>query len=603
MFDLVRPFCTKSPDPRFTMIPYRPLLLLLPLLADACAAERPNIVFILADDLGYSDVNVFANRITGVDKEKMYYETPNIDRLASGGLAFSQAYAYQLCSPTRASLLTGRNVPSIGVTTATTSRARSYYSLNEKPPDGYLAQDARYWGDEIKTPQSLLNGSTLLALPSGRKEDQGRDELTFAEALTGYRSAFIGKWHVGGHGSEGYQPQDQGFETIAYLDAGGSPFFNWRALWDRKAKNYPEMPQKELYGGKSGEPTREAYLTDDLTVQADRFIRSHHQTHPGLPFLLYFCEFAVHSPNQAKKKDIDYFTQKPTRGWNGHHDPVYAGMIRSLDDSVGRLMATLDELQLTDNTLVVFMSDNGGVSYVTSPGQTPVTSNAPLKGSKAMMFEGGIRVPLIFHWPAGIPAGKWSDVPVAASDLFPTLVEAGGIDPETLREKHKIDGRSLVPLFKDPENKGMGYKRDTFIWHYPFNVAPLHPDDGFALTPYSAIRKGDMKLIFDWNGRFYLHDIRKDPFEEHNLVEQMPERTRELFRELNDWLDANVDKKYMPALNPDYDPATEVRAKPFIDLRREFLGPARAIRPANSDVRLGKLLEAGKAATDTSKPE
>jgi arylsulfatase A-like enzyme len=570
--------------------PFR-LCALLPLIVTAQAAKPPNILFVLADDLGYTDVNAFAEKATGDGKDKMFYETPNIDRLAAGGIAFSQAYAYQLCSPTRASLLTGKNAPCLGVTTATPQTARSFYSLGQAPPAGYLPLDARYWGDAIKTPQALLNGSTLLALPSGRKTDEGRDELTFAEALTGYRSAFIGKWHVGGHGAEGYQPRDQGFEQIAYFDAGGSPFFKWQALWDRKTKNDPEMPQKELLWGKSGEATGEDYLTDNLTTQADRFIRSHHQTQPDQPFLLYFCQLAVHSPIQAKPQDIDYFEKKPTKGWNGHTDATYAAMVRSLDQSVGRLMATLDELKLTDNTLVVFMSDNGGVSYLTKKGDSPTTSNAPFKGGKAMMFEGGIRVPLIFHWPAAIPPGNWSDVPVAASDLFPTLVQAGGIDPETLRAKHKIDGRSLVSLFKDPANKDNGYVRDTFIWHYPFNVAPLHPDDGFPLTPHSAIRKGDFKLIFDWNGRLWLHDIKNDPHENQNLAESMPEKTRELFKELNDWLDANVATKYMPALNPDYDPLTDRRARPFVDLRRSFLGPDRAIRPAAGDPRLEQLLK------------
>jgi arylsulfatase A-like enzyme len=567
------------------------LCALLTFIATAQAAKPPNILFILADDLGYTDVNAFAQKATGQSKDKMFYETPNLDRLAAGGLAFSQAYAYQLCSPTRASLLTGKNAPGLGFTTATPQTALSFYALGQEAPAGYLALDARYWGDPIKTPQALLNGSTLLALPSGRETDQGRDELTFAEALTGYRSAFIGKWHVGGHGAEGYQPRDQGFEEIAWFDAGGSPFFKWQALWDRRAKNDPAMPQKELLWGNSGRATGEDYLTDNLTTQADRFIRSHQQTRPDQPFLLYFCQFAVHSPIQAKPQDIDYFEKKTTKGWNGHRDAAYAGMIRSLDQSVGKLMATLDELKLTDNTLVVFMSDNGGVSYLTKKGDTPTTSNAPFKGGKAMMFEGGIRVPLIFRWPAAIPAGNWSDVPVAASDLFPTLVQAGGIDPERLRARHKIDGHSLVSLFKDPANNAKGYLRDTFIWHYPFNVAPLHPDDGFALTPHSAIRKGDFKLIFDWNGRLWLHDIKNDPHENQNLAESMPEKTRGLFKELNDWLDANVAPKYMPALNPEYDFLTDGRARPFVDLRRSFLGPDRAIRPAAGDPRLEQLLK------------
>lgn len=568
-----------------------PVILLLSLVSSAAAAVHPNIVFILADDLGYTDVNAFASRITGAGREEMFFETPNIDRLAAGGLSFSDAYAYQLCSPTRASLLTGRNAPEIGVTTATPGSARSYYSKNEKPPAGYTAMDALYWGDPIETPQSLLNGSTLLALPAGHERDGGKDAFTFAEALPEYRSAFIGKWHLGGHGAAGYQPKDQGFEEIAYQDAGGSVYRNWRSLWDRKTKDYPEMPQNELCWGKSGGKTGEAYLTDDLTVQADRFIRSHHREHPGQPFLLYFCEFAVHSPYQAKQEHVDYFEKKPTRGWNGHRDPVYAAMIRSLDESVGRLMATLDELKLTDNTLVVFMSDNGGIGYVTKPGGQAVTNNAPLKGGKAMMYEGGVRVPLIFRWPGKIRAGVWSDVPVAASDLFPTLVEAGGLDPESMRAEHSIDGQSLMPLFNDPENRNKGYTRDTFIWHYPFNVVPLDPDDGFPLTPHSAIRKGDYKLIFDWNGRLKLYDIRKDVSEKDNLAETMPELARSLFRELNDWLDANVETKYMPALDPDYDPKTEPGKAPFVDLRRKLLGPERAIRPVTGDARLEKLTE------------
>ncbi len=567
------------------------LSILLGLTAAASAAKPPNIVFILADDLGYTDVNAYAARITGAAPAEMFYETPNIDRLVSGGLAFSQAYAYQLCSPTRSSLLTGKNAPRLGVTTATPQSCRSYYSYGQNPPPGYLAQDAVYWGDNIQTPQALLNGSTLLALPAGTPLDQGRDELTFAEALPAYRSAFIGKWHVGGHGSAGYQPRDQGFEPIAWFDAGGSSYFNWRKLWNRKKKNYAAMPQKELQWGNAGPATGDEYLTDDLTTQADHFIRDHHATRPDQPFLLYFCEFAVHSPFQAKKSDIEHFAAKPTRGWRGHTDATYAAMVRSLDDSVGRLMATLDELKIADDTLVIFMSDNGGVSWVTKSGDTPPTSNAPLKGGKAMMFEGGIRVPLVFRWPGKIPAGTWSGVPVSAPDLFPTIVQTGGADIAAIQESRHLDGRSLVPLFEDPENRSKAYPRDTFYWHYPFNVAPLHPDDHLALTPTSAIRKGDMKLIYDWNGRLWLYDIRKDPFEERNLAESRPDTTRALFKELAALLDEQVETKYLPALNPDYDPAKEIRLTPFTDLRKHLLGPDRAIRPPTADPRLQALLK------------
>ena len=171
----------------------------------AAAAKRPNIVFILADDLGYVDINAYAARLTAAKTSEMFYETPHIDRLVREGTSFGQAYACQLCSPTRAGLLTGKIAARIGVTTATPNTVRSFYNQGIAPPSGYLANDALYWGDPIKIQQALLNGSTLEALPSGQPLDQGRDEITIAEALTGYRSAFIGKCHLGGHGSTAHQ--------------------------------------------------------------------------------------------------------------------------------------------------------------------------------------------------------------------------------------------------------------------------------------------------------------------------------------------------------------------------------------------------------------
>jgi arylsulfatase A-like enzyme len=155
----------------------------------------------------------------------------------------------------------------------------------------------------------------------------------------------------------------------------------------------------------------------------------------------------------------------------------------------------------------------------------------------------------------------------------------------------RLDGRSLVPLFADPANDDKKYPRDTFYWHYPFNVAPLHPDDGLPLTPHSAILRGNDKLIHDWSGRLYLYDLAADPSEQHNLAEKNPAKARELFTQLHDWIDANVAARYTPALNPSYDPATEVRARPFADLRQEYLGPRRAIRDPSSDPRFAILRE------------
>lgn len=570
------------------------LSLLAPVMAQPCCAEAarpPNIVFIFADDLGFVDINAYAHRATGVPAEEQFYHTPNLDRLAAGGLSFYQAYATHLCSPSRASLLTGKNAARIGFMTATPHFARSWHSFGMEPPEGYLPHDAVYWGDAIETPQALLNGSTLLALPAGHADDHGRDALTFAEVLTDYRSAYIGKWHLGGHGAEGYQPHDQGFETISFFDAGASPYFDWRERWNQQQDVYPERNQSRLLWGDSGEDRGEAYLTDELTAQAIHFIRSHQHENPQQPFLLFLSHFAPHTPLEAKEEDIALFENKPTRGWNGHHDPVYAAMVKSLDDSVGAIYQTLQEAGILEQTLIIFMSDNGGISWVTQmgrdAGQKPVTSNAPLKGGKAMHFDGGVRVPMIFYQPGTIPPAQWSDVRVSICDLFPTLLEVAGRSPEAFYKT--IDGRSLVPLLNDPSNRAGGYARDTFYWHYPFNVAPLHPDDDLPLTPHSTILRGNFKLIYDWHGRLFLYDVVNDPYELHCLVDEQPDLTRKLFVQLNDWIDANVAVRYTPALNPDYDPSAEVREIPFVDLRAKYLGNDRAIRSVETDPRFELL--------------
>jgi arylsulfatase A-like enzyme len=564
------------------------LLFLVP--AAGAPMSRPNIVLILADDLGMVDINAYAARFTRAKAAEMFYETPHLDRLVREGVAFSQAYASHLCSPARVSVLTGKNAARLGFTTAVGGNVRTFYNQAMPPPPGYLAQDALEWADKgIRIPQALLNGTVRVGLPAGHPLDQGRDEITLAEALPGHRAAFIGKWHVGGHGSQGWQPSDQGFEELSHFDEGGSPYFNWRGRWNLRKPTHPKMPQPELLQGRTGSNLGHEYLTDELTEHAVRFIQEH--AAPGgdqaKPFFLYLCHFAVHTPFQATPEDIAYFEGKATRGWNGHSNAVYAGMLKRLDDSVGRILQTLEATGLETNTLVVFLSDNGGVTY-TDP---MATWNAPFKGGKAMHFEGGIRVPLVFRWKGRLPEAQWCNVPVECSDLFPTLIELAGDDPTPFYTREKIDGRSLAPLFTDLANRKKRYARDTFIWHYPLNVIVKNPDDGQPLAPHSTIRQGDWKLVFDWSGVLKLYNIARDPYERRELSAAQAKRTQALFRQLNDWLDANVELKYFPALNPDYDPATEVRDRPFVDLRRKYLGEARAIRPAASDPRFAILKE------------
>ena len=303
--------------------------------------EKPNIILILADDFGYMDSQAYAQHTVGTSKEEMFYETPNIDRLVSEGIAFDQAYANQLCSPTRASLITGKYAARLGFTTATPSR-KTWYNTNQPVPKGSYAHDVIDHHDDIKIEQALLNGSSNTALPAGAAPDNGWDETTIAEALPDYHSAFIGKWHIGGHGAKGYTPTDQGFdEAPAFFDAGGSAYFNWRKSWNDQKKHFKDSPQVRNYMGTAGEETGLDYLTDDLTEQAVRYIDRRSKI-KDQPFFLYFCHFAVHAPYQAKPEDIEYFNNKPTKGWNEQKNETYASMIRSLDNSVGRILEKLE---------------------------------------------------------------------------------------------------------------------------------------------------------------------------------------------------------------------------------------------------------------------
>jgi len=532
----------------------------------ATIQQKPNIIFILADDFGIVDAQAYAQHFIKTDTSKMYYETPNINKLVQEGVSFSQAYANPLCSPTRSSIITGQYASKLGFMTAMPLRP-TYYNQNLEVPAGYYAHDVLEHKDKIQIEQAWINATSNSAVPTGTSVDNGKNVVSIAEALQEYHSAFIGKWHIGGFGAEGYQPEDQGFETLAYFDGGGSAYFNWRNAWDNKSKkNFPEMPQEEWKIGNSGTHTGEEYLTDDLTQQAIDFLESRAQNSEE-PFFLYISHFAVHSPYQGIEAEVNYFDKKDTKGWNNHQDPVYASMIKSMDRSIGSILKTLEETGLEENTLVIFMSDNGGIdSKITPKGDG--TDNAPFLGGKATLNEGGIRVPLIFRWKGKIEEGKWVDIPVDVTDIYPTILAIAGENPKN--NSQSLDGQSLLPLLSDTDNSEKAYSKDTHYWHYPFNVIYNNPLDGYALTPHSAIRKGDYKLIFDWYGRLHLYNLEEDPFEKNDLSEAEPKRTQALFKNLMNWLDDNVEDRYFPKLNPSYNPENEVRGTPFKDLTRDY---------------------------------
>jgi len=536
------------------------------------AAGKPNIVLILADDVGWMDVAAYAARVRGVERSDCYYETPHIDQLADQGMLFTQAYSCALCSPARAALLTGQYPARHGFLTASGHTNGSYYSRKMTPKKGYHIHD-RKENEARKTDPAVgfVGPSFTYVLQSGQEQDE-RDALTIAEALKGYRSAIIGKWHLGGLGVEGYQPGDQGFEEIAYFDHGGSPYFDWQKKWKGV--------------GVTGEDLGFDYLTDDLTERAVRFIKDCSKKKE--PFFLYFPEFAVHAPREAKPEDIAYFETKPNRGWNGHSMPEYAGVLHGLDNSVGRVVKALNELGIAENTLLIFMSDNGGIARANA------TSNVPLRSGKGSLYEGGVRIPFIACQPGTIKAGSVCDVAVDVTDIFPTLLtlvgqgdELGALD---------IDGKSILPLFSDPKNKKKQYTRDTFFWHTAGGGYNAKKDE-YSPTK-TSIRKGGYKLIFDDQGYLELYNISNDLSEEKNLAESMPEKAQELFRLLDTWLDETVPVKYQRRPNPLYDSAANAKTAvpPYRNLRNLPVPAATKSAPAKqSAVKAATSLHAAES--------
>ena len=502
---------------------------------------KANVIVILADDLGWMDIVSYASRVHQVKPEECFYETPHIDRMAQQGMMFTQAYSAALCSPGRAALLTGQYPARFGFLTASGHTSGSYFTRKATPPKGYHIHDRKETGPSQANPAlGYIDPAFTYVLQSGQPQDE-YDALTIAEALKGYRSAMVGKWHLGAKGIEGYQPKDQGFEELAYVDDGGSHYFNWRDDWD--------LP---------GEALGIEYLSDDLTERAVRFIRECDQNKE--PFFLYFPELAVHGPREAKQADYDYFEKKPNRGANGHSVPEYAGVLRGLDDSVGRLLQELDALGIAENTLVIFMSDNGGINRET------VTSNLPLREGKGKLYEGGVRVPFIAYWPGRIEGGTVCDVPIGVEDVFPTVLSVAG-QADGLSNLD-IDGQSILPLLKEPKNKAKHYTRDTFFWH---KAGGGLDKKGKYWIGHTAVRKGDYKLLYDAQGILELYNIEDDIEEKNDLSEAMPEKTQELFKVLDGMLDEVVPQKYQRRPNPFYDPEANAKtqAPPYRNLRNQ----------------------------------
>ena len=450
----------------------------------------PNVVVVLVDDLGWMDLGC-----QGSD----FYRTPNIDRLAETGMRFTDGYAScAVCSPTRAALMTGRAPARLGIT----DWIRAEFQLsNRQWPNVRSRFGLHQPAASDRTLQTPVNEQHL-----------PHREITIAELLKpiGYASAFIGKWHLGGRG---HLPVDQGFdENYGGWDYGQPPsYFDPYVLMPRLPMGIPTLAPRE-----KGE-----YLTDREADEAVAFI----ERNRNRPFLLYLSHYAVHTPIQAKRNLVaDY---EAARDGQGQDDAVYAAMVHSVDDAMGRLLRTLERTGLEDRTMIVFTGDNGGLDRNGRP-----TENAPLRSGKGYAYEGGLRTPWIVRWPGVTQPGSVSDQPVASIDLLPTVAAAVGTRPPADRA---IDGMDLGPALR-----GGDLPERTLHWHFP------HYRHGPGHDPYSVARRGDWKLI-----RFYdppkveLYDLKSDLGETSDLAGSNPGQVAEMEASLDEALRAV--KARMPA--------------------------------------------------------
>ena len=431
--------------------------------------EKPNVVLILIDDLGWKDVGYMGSK---------FYETPNIDKLSRQGVVFTNAYAAcAVCSPTRASIQTGRYPARIGVTDWI--RARFQTNTNEvKAPKPFEENENK----KLRTPSNPF----WMEL----------DEITIAEVLkqSGYFTCHIGKWHLG---TDDYYPEKQGYDlNIAGCDM-GQPVNYFDPYADEKGVSFPNLKPRQ-----TGE-----YLEDRLSDELKSVI----EHHKDKPFFINMCNYAVHTPLMAKKEIIEKYQSKTLV--DGQKNAIYAAMIESMDKTVGNLMKTLDENNLTDNTIILFLSDNGGL--------IGPTDNSPLRSGKGYPYEGGIRVPMIVSWKGRIKAGTVCEMPVSSIDLLPTICSF----TKTPIPDNKIDGRDISPAIY-----GRKMKQVPLYWHFPHYREP-------NIVPYSIIRDGEWKLIKQYEGAiFQLYNLRKDLSEKTNLAEKNPETVSKLNQELEDWL-------------------------------------------------------------------
>ncbi len=458
--------------------------------------SKPNVLFILADDLGYSDTTLFGTT--------SFYKTPNIARLAARGMTFSHAYSSSpLCSPTRASILTGLSPARHGITA----------------PNCHLPKVVL---EATQTKTSAPNQKSTLPTSVTRLKNT---YYTLGEMFkdNGYATGHFGKWHLG---PVPHSPLENGFDVDIPHHPGPGPAGSFVAPWKFKDFDHdPNVPDQ--------------HLEDRMASEAVAFMK----THRDEPFFLNYWMFSVHAPFDAKAALIEKY-RKTVDPNDPQRSPTYAAMIESMDDAVGTLIDTLDQLGVADNTIIIFASDNGGNMYNQVDGTTP-TSNKPLKGGKATMYEGGIRGPAIVAYPGRIAAGSTSDQTIQSSDFYPTLLELLDVAPQP---GQSFDGISIVPALD-----GGALDREAIFTYFPHN--PPVPN---WLPPSVSVHAGDWKLIRIFHGgedgahRYQLFDLANDIGEENDLADSMPDKVAELDAKIENFLtDTGA---AIPRINPNFDP-------------------------------------------------
>lgn len=457
------------------------------------AKERPNIVIFLVDDMGWQDTSVpFWKNTTEFNKR---YRTPNMERLAKEGVKFTNGYTFPVCTPTRVSLITGVNPARHRVThwTSPNSGTNTDYAdttLNFVP-----------WNIQGVSPEAGIP-DTYHATPLPSLLQKG-----------GYYTVLSGKAHFASSGTPGSEPLHLGFDVnIAGSSIGHPASYYGEKNYDKPINGKPNrnaVPGLEAYHGTS------TFLTDAITTEALKALEKPVQE--GQPFFLYLSHYAVHTPIQPDPRFVDHYL----RAGLDSTEAGYASLIEGMDKSLGDLLDFLDRKNLAGNTVILFLSDNGGLSTSPLRGGKAYTHNLPLRAGKGSVYEGGIRIPLIVKWPGVTNPGSTAGQYVIAEDVFPTILEIAGIrDSQVIQ---KTDGISFVPVL---ENPGLEDPSRELVWHHPHRWIPA---EGPNIHWSSAFRKGDWKLVYDYRARkLELYNLKEDIGELNDLASRYPEKTREL---------------------------------------------------------------------------